>query len=249
MSPRPADYRRWLVQDAGRLRAAAAAAPAEAVPTCPGWVGRDLVDHVGEVFAHKVATLRLGRRPNEGERPWAPDDDTVFGWYDERLAELLAELDARDPDDRAWTFIASDQTVRFWWRRMAHETAIHRVDAELAAGLALSPHDEAQAADGVAELLQFSGDTSVVGEPEAATGSGGTLLVAAGGSSLLVTLTDDEQVVAEATADSPSDALIQGEAADVYRSLWNRPADGPVTRSGDPLVLQRIDARLALGMR
>ena len=146
-------YREGWLADAALLRAAALAAPQAPVPTCPGWVGRDVVDHVGEVYAHKAAVLRLGRRPAEGEWPWAPDDDTVFAWFDDRLAELLHELDAREAADPAWTFLAADHSVGFWWRRMAHETAIHRVDAEQAAGWDAAV-DAAFAADGIDEKLE-----------------------------------------------------------------------------------------------
>ncbi len=247
--PAVADLRRWLVGDAARLRAAATAALRAPVPTCPGWVGRDLLDHVGEVYAHKVAVLRLGRRPAEGEWPWAPDDDGVVGWFDDRLTELLAELDARSPDDPAWTFAAADPTVGFWWRRMAHETAIHRVDAELAAGRPPGPHEPAQARDGVAELLGLAGDPAVTAALalDGAPGRAGTVRVDVGGRSLLVRLADDGQQVDEVEPAAPSDAVVAGAAGDVYRALWNRPS-GPVLRSGAADVLDRLAARLALGM-
>lgn len=239
-------YREGWLADAALLRAAALAAPQSPVPTCPGWVGRDVVDHVGEVYAHKTAVLRLGRRPAEGEWPWAPDDDTVFAWFDERLAELLHELDSRDPADPAWTFLAADQSVGFWWRRMAHETAIHRVDAELAAGLPVTAHDPALAADGVAELVGFACDPSLVAAPQGGAGAPGTVLVDIGAGSLLVTLSDDTPQVAPAGAGAHGDAVVRGTASDVYRGLWNRPGDAPLERTGDARVLERFDARLSL---
>jgi len=248
MSPSAADYRRWLLDDAARLRAAAALSPQATVATCPSWTARDVVDHVGEVYAHKVAVLRLGRAPVEGEWPWAPDDDSVFAWYDERLAELVHELDARDVAGAAWTFIAADQTVGFWWRRMAHESAIHRVDAELAVGLEPAAHDELQAVDGVDELLGFAGDASVLDQPTSSSGASGTVLVTAGDSRLLVTMSDAEQSLAPAGEAVVADASIEGAASDVYRWLWNRPAVGSITQDGDSAVLQRLAARLAVGM-
>ncbi len=248
MNPSTADYRRWLLDDAARLRAAAASSPQAAVATCPGWTARDVVDHVGEVYAHKVAVLRLGRAPVEGEWPWAPDDDSVFAWYDERLAELVHELDGRDVADPSWTFIAADQTVGFWWRRMAHETAIHRVDAELAVGLEPAAHDELQAVDGVDELLGFAGDASVLDQPTSSSGASGTVLVAAGGSRLLVTMSDAGQSLARVGAETAADAYVEGTAPDLYRWLWNRPPEGCITQDGNSAVLQRLQARLAVGM-
>ena len=240
-------YREWLVDDAARLRSAAVDAPQQPVPTCPGWVGRDLVDHVGEVYAHKTAVLRLGRRPAEGEWPWAPDDDTVFAWFDARLGELVAELDSRASTDPAWGFAAADQTVGFWWRRMAHETAIHRVDAELTAGRAPWPHDEDQAVDGVAEIIGFSGEQYVLADDAARSGAAGSVLVSAGTDAVVVSMTDAGQLAAPSAPGSVADAEVVGSASDVFRSLWNRPTDSPVDWTGDPAVLQRFRARLALG--
>ncbi len=46
-----------------------------------------------------------------------------------------------------------DQSVGFVRRRQAHEALIHRVDAELTAGTAISPIEPDLAADGVDEIL------------------------------------------------------------------------------------------------
>ena len=240
-------FRDWLLDDATRLRSAARDAPQQPVPTCPGWVGRDLVDHVGEVYAHKTTVLRLGRRPVEGEWPWAPDDDSVFDWFDARLAELVEELDSRASTDPAWTFAADDQTVGFWWRRMAHETAIHRVDAELTAARAPWPHEDEQAVDGVAELVGFAGEQAVLSTADARSGVAGTVLVSAGDSALLVTMSDAGQLATPSGLGVGADAAVVGSASDVLRALWNRPTDSLVEWSGDPAVLQRFRARLALG--
>jgi hypothetical protein len=48
---------------------------------------------------------------------------------------------------------ATPDTARFWIRRMAHETVIHRVDAELSLGEPPMPIPPQQALDGVEEFL------------------------------------------------------------------------------------------------
>ena len=53
-----------------------------------------------------------------------------------RLHELVATLDAVDPELPAWNFAPQAKKAAFWHRRMAHETAIHRWDAQMAGGLA-----------------------------------------------------------------------------------------------------------------
>ena len=59
-----------------------------AVPSCPGWTMQDLVGHCGEVYAHKLAALRLGRAPREGESVIAPDGAAVVDFHDQQLAAL-----------------------------------------------------------------------------------------------------------------------------------------------------------------
>lgn len=241
------ELREWLQDDARALARAAWSRSDAPVPTCPGWVARDVVDHVAEVYSHKIAAIRLRRRPDEGEWPWAPDDDTVFAWFEERLEELVRELGTRDPAQPCWTWWEPDQTVGFWRRRMAHETAIHRVDAQLAVGLSPTPHDDRLAADGVDEVLRmFAGDPEVLDEPGADDGRAGHLLVTAGDRSWLVDLGDGRHVVTDVSREVPTDAVLRGAPSDVYRTLWNRPTDGPVLRDGDTGVLERLEARLAV---
>jgi uncharacterized protein (TIGR03083 family) len=249
MTPPWPDLCRWLQDDARALARAVWSRSDAPVPTCPGWVARDVVDHVAEVYSQKIATMRLRRRPDEGEWAWAPDDDTVFAWFEERLEELVHELDTRDAAQPCWTWWEEDQTVGFWRRRMTHETAIHRVDAQLAAGLPLTPHDDRLAVDGVDEVLRlFAGDPEVLEQPGVDDGRAGHVLVTAGTRSWLVDLADGRQVVTDAPDQATAvDAVLRGAPSDVYRALWNRPTEGPVLRDGDTGVLERLDARLLIG--
>jgi uncharacterized protein (TIGR03083 family) len=67
------------------------------------------------------------------------------------FAGLLEELGQVDPDTEVWTF-TDDHSVRFVMRRMAHETAVHRWDAEVAVGRDTTL-DPALASDGIDEFL------------------------------------------------------------------------------------------------
>jgi hypothetical protein len=62
-----------------------------------------------------------------------PGDDTLPGWFRDGHTELVRVLEAADPDMTCWTFLEAPSPLAFWARRQAHETAIHRVDAEQAA--------------------------------------------------------------------------------------------------------------------
>ena len=67
-----------------------------------------------------------------------PDDGALAGWFGDGCAALVAALEAAPPGPRVLDLPASAVAPGHWARRQAHETAIHRVDAELAAGSALS---------------------------------------------------------------------------------------------------------------
>ncbi len=141
-----ADYRRMREVAPGHLQAP--------VPTCPDWVVADLVRHVGEVYLHKVECMRLGA---ETESDWPPaglKDEEPLELLDRSYADLVQELTTRNPADRGGTWYAPDPTVGFWFRRMAQESVIHRVDAELAAGADVAPIPDDLAIDGIDELLR-----------------------------------------------------------------------------------------------
>ncbi|PRY56964.1 maleylpyruvate isomerase family mycothiol-dependent enzyme [Glycomyces artemisiae] len=145
------DLRAHLVAEAARFRAAAlAAAPDAKVPSCPEWTATDLLDHVTGVYDHKIQSMRLLREPAEADR--IARGGVAVERFDAALAELLAEFDDRGPESLAHTWYGPDQTVGFWIRRMAQETVVHRVDAELAAGLPVAEIDAALALDGIDEM-------------------------------------------------------------------------------------------------
>jgi uncharacterized protein (TIGR03083 family) len=142
-----ADYLRIREVVPGRLAAR--------VPSCPDWTVGDLVQHVGQVYLHKVECMREGA---ERETDWPPAglrDEEPVALLDRAFAELVHELITRDPAEPGGTWYPPDPTVGFWFRRMAQESVIHRIDAELGAGVAVSPIPSDLAVDGTDELLRI----------------------------------------------------------------------------------------------
>jgi uncharacterized protein (TIGR03083 family) len=139
--------------NATRLVDAGEAAGLDApVPTCPDWTVADLLAHIGRV--HRWAAANTARTPDEGparrsDLEMPPGADPV-AWAREG-AEVLRTALERPATDTCWTFMPPS-TIGFWQRRQAHETAMHRVDAESAAG-DVHPIDADLAADGIDELL------------------------------------------------------------------------------------------------
>ncbi|GAB3591480.1 maleylpyruvate isomerase family mycothiol-dependent enzyme [Angustibacter peucedani] len=255
------DYLAAFRADAARLatllRDSADDAP---VPTCPGWTAVDLARHVGDVYAHKVAVLTLGRAPKPGEWPLGDDLDlaAALDRHDAVVAELADRLAGLDPAAHAWTWMegAGEQTVGAWARRMAQEALVHRVDAEAATGTPLHPAAPGLAADGVQEVLTWmAGDPDVVADGRASAGRAGTALLDHGDGALLVDLADGAHTVRAAESGSPADVVLRGDALGLDLELWGRLGTLPaacrgdldaVDVQGDPRVLERLRARIAV---
>jgi uncharacterized protein (TIGR03083 family) len=148
-----------LDADSHLLAAAAARGLEPDVPCCPGWTVRDLVVHMGEVISQKADLVAGSWVDSWPPRKTLPEGADPVAWYRQESVRLYEALAAADPAAPAMTF-GRDRTVGFWIRRMAHETVVHRVDAEQSHGYE-SGVDPELAADGVAELF----DVFVAGHP------------------------------------------------------------------------------------
>jgi uncharacterized protein (TIGR03083 family) len=121
------------------------------VPTCGDWTMSDLLRHVAEVYtwvAH-IVTERVTERP---DRDAVPDDVDPVELLADRLDELVGALSATDAETPVWNWSDGPDVATFWARRMAHESAIHRNDAQRAHGVA-QPIDAELAHDGLDELI------------------------------------------------------------------------------------------------
>jgi uncharacterized protein (TIGR03083 family) len=236
------------LEDAGeRLGAAAKAAGLDAqVPSCPEWVVRDLVRHQGGV--HRWAAGHIAPPRTESwdadlddvVGSWPADDD-LLDWFAAGHASLIDALSNADPGLACWTFLAAPSPLAMWARRQAHETTVHRVDAELAAGWQPAKVPAAFAADGVDELLMCFITRKPAGTLRAdpgkallvrCTDDAGSWLVSIG-PDRVTTLTGDDAKAAAAIADCE----VSGSANDLYLALWHRE---PITRlsiAGDADVL------------
>lgn len=117
------------------LALAFGALPGDApVPSCPGWTVADLGLHVGSVHRWALSLVRTRPSTRVGSSrtvsdPGPPSPD----WLRQGGEALVRVLLEADPAAPMWAW-GPDHHVRFWSRRQAHETLVHRVDLELAAG-------------------------------------------------------------------------------------------------------------------
>lgn len=232
------------------------------VPSCPGWTMATLVTHLAYLYAGRAQLVRrrahdniarsyddLGLPPEhkdwfgsqvsarwEGERPPMPPD--LVALFDRTAADLEAELRATAPSEHVWTWHEPDQTAGFWQRRMAHETAIHRWDAQLAHDTP-APIEAELAADGVDETFDVLLWRRRRGATALPAGSGETYHFhrTDGPGEWLVRFAADGPVVTREHA--TAGVTVRGSAGDLMLFLWHRiPADG-LEVSGDGTLLPR----------
>lgn len=253
-------YLQCLAADYGDLRDAVASVEITAtVPSCPGWTVADLVVHVAQVYLHKAAIMRTGEEP----QPWPPPGLAQFAQsgapalplLGRAYGELRAQFRAHEPGEEVPTWFGPDQTVGFWIRRMAQETVIHRIDAELAVGEPVVPIPDDLAGDGIDELLRIflAYDEETWAEeaaPVLAKSPGRRVAVRVPGAEWMIETSPTSLAVTTAFGaaigrldETHVDAAITGPAPAVLRRLWNRGGD-PVTESGDQAALVEVRALL-----
>jgi uncharacterized protein (TIGR03083 family) len=129
------------------------------IPTCPEWTLRQLVTHVGR--AHRWAA-EITRTRSEVFIPFRavpdgklPEDRAgQCAWLRAGPARIVGAV-REAGSDVVWSF-TGPVPAGFWIRRMAHETLVHRADAQLAAGAEPEPGIEAEvAADAIDEWLML----------------------------------------------------------------------------------------------
>lgn len=226
-----------LNSDYRLLAAAIPGAPVD-VPSCPGWTTDDLAKHMAQVYLHQAFVVETGSAPENKEHlsPYPRTEDFLefMGWG---FAAITKALDVNRAERKTWSWHHSDFTVDFWFRRMAHETVIHRIDAELAAG-SVTPIDEELALDGVDEVLDF---LPLLGSwPEAPNVDFGIVSIAASTKSGKifwdVNFTSEAATVSATDEANPNARLVisgDAEAMDLY--LWGRinSSDPRISLSGE----------------
>jgi uncharacterized protein (TIGR03083 family) len=219
------------------------------VSPCDPWLVKDLLRHTG--FIHRWAARHITERPasvlagppepeilNEG-----PADPELLAWFRAGHAALVETLGAADPALECATFMAAPCPLAFWARRQAHETAIHRADADSAAGV-LPEYPAGFAADGIDELIMGFGArakyrpvTDVDGGRlrvlAADTGDAWSIDAASG--RMQPRRDDGEEPAQDAAA-----CTVSGPASGLYLFLWHRAdaARAGVTVTGNPDLLQ-----------
>jgi uncharacterized protein (TIGR03083 family) len=241
-----ADHIEVLREQGDLLAQAASRAGLDAaIPPCPPWLVKDLLRHIG--YVHRWAARHItecasrvldGPAEEEILTGGAPDAE-LLGWFRAGHATLVQTLATASPELECATLMPASSPLAFWARRQAHETAIHRADAESASG-ERPTYTADFAADGVDELITgFSQRRRYRSSP----GHDGALQVRTTDTGDAWYLSTEEGRIHARRGPGepvgPSDCLLSGPASGLYLFLWNRSGAGEadVTVSGDPAVL------------
>jgi uncharacterized protein (TIGR03083 family) len=228
-----------LALEGRRLTAAALRAGMEApVPSCPAWTVKELLRHLA--YVHDWAARHVGEcleatfktAPEAVVVTTGPSGGQLVELYQESNQRLVSVLLAADPGLRCWTFLPAPSPLAFWARRQAHETTIHRVDAELAAG-PVTPIDREFAADGINELL--FGFCSPARKRKSETER--SLALVATDSDRRWLVQADQTGIAVTSSPDRAQYELRGPSAALYLILWNRPAGSGVMAEGDSGVM------------
>ena len=178
------------------------------VPSCPEWTVAQLVAHLGETHLWAERCVRLGDpQPPEIEAP-TTDRAELAVWYRGCADTLLETLRSTSPDAPCWTFGPRPREAQFWYRRQAHEVAVHRWDLGVAVGRDLGYPAEL-AVDGMDEVATMFfprqvrvGRIPPLSRSLAVTVDDGPTWVLHGDG------TGDPAGAADATVSGPADALV-----------------------------------------
>jgi uncharacterized protein (TIGR03083 family) len=223
---------------------AAGADLSQRVPTCPEWSLRQLITHLGRAhrWAAAIVSTRSaqplpfrevpdGRLPDDpGQRPrWLLDGAA-------RVADALATAG----DAAVWTHQGLGPAP-YWARRMAHETAVHRADAEIALGR--SPQlDPVIAADGIDEWFGWVSEPGPQQDQQLAgllAGRAVHVHITGGGAPGEWTARGEAGGVTVERGHSKGDVAIRGPAPELLLVLTRRlPAGNPAVEiTGDRALL------------
>lgn len=258
-----------LRRESARFREVLADAAGDApVHTCPGWNADDLLWHLGEVqwFWGTILTqgLQTEAQIDAMERPERPSDRSgLLTFFDQATAQLQqgCELEVGDQERWMWAYDPALHTAHYIRRRQAHEALMHRIDAELTAGVPIASIDVDLAADGVDEILsimlagapdwsEFAPDREHIVQVETSD-TDDTWLLQLGhltGHDPDSRQRIDEQSVQIITQGVPT-ATIRGRSADLDTWLWGRPSSEPLNSQGNDQTLRAFGELISEGMQ
>jgi uncharacterized protein (TIGR03083 family) len=234
----PADHRHLLRVESARLSEIGPEHLNLEVPHLEGWTVASVVGHTGWVFRYAALSLTSDPddRPTRSSVPEPPPGDEVIDWFAEGREQILDVADGTDLDALRPTF-TGPQPGSWWLRRLGHEVAVHRWDAESAI-TSPEPIEGRQAKDGIDEVLEVFAPQRM--QFATLAGSGETIHLHAtdiDDGEWMMTL--EPETVSWTHAHGKGDVAARGPVSDLMLLLWSRIPASRLEVFGDASLIDR----------
>jgi uncharacterized protein (TIGR03083 family) len=233
----------------------AGVAPESRCPTCPDWSAADLLWHLTQVHFFWAGVLERNVRTDtdlaavEQAKPARPETlGDVLALRAQATSALLGQLDRLEDGEPRWSWFAPDQTVGFTRRMQTYEATLHRVDAELTAGLPVG----AIGADVAAGAVDHAVDVMWGWQPEGTTYQPHAVVEFVGTDTAQRWLVEvgaagDWPRAVRARPGAAATATVRAPVADL--ALWSWTRGGSVDATGEPTALAALDTVVSNGMQ
>lgn len=193
------------------------------VPACEGWRNEDLLAHIARVW---TAIARQVEQPSKEPIRWKDLPNQTPAVAFEKLSSVLAKVAPKTPLQR------DDHTVASLFRRVQHETAIHRVDAEQAIGAQTS----VPAQDGIDGVDELYSQRLAKRETDLPDGSLHLHQVDGDGEFMLAVV---DQKIEVTHKHAKGDAAIRATGEELFLCAWGRRSLQGLTLFGDVTIAQQ----------
>ncbi|MFL6178288.1 MAG: maleylpyruvate isomerase family mycothiol-dependent enzyme [Actinomycetes bacterium] len=218
------------------------------IDACPGWSLAHLGYHVGDVVRFWSWVVTTGATTTVGEPEFPrPPDAQLAHWLRLGVRDLIGQLRRADPTAPAYSW-TPQQDVAFVQRRVPHEVAVHRWDAEHAVrtltGAEPRPIESDLAIDGISEYFLLASSFPV--EQSAVAGTIALRCTDSKGctdsKATWTAWLSDSRIQALQADTRDASVAISGAASDLLLTLWRRLplSSDRVTVSGDVEFAQQF---------
>ncbi|MEV6243979.1 maleylpyruvate isomerase family mycothiol-dependent enzyme [Lentzea sp. NPDC051838] len=221
------------------------------VPATPDWTLNQLLRHLG--YAHRWIEQLVRERIPTADRSlskahsvseYAGETAAELGpWLSEGASLLATAMRSVSPDEPIAVLFPDQPGPRFWARRMAHETWVHRHDAFEALGLPFSV-DPVVAADGLYEWMTTGLQIVHLRRPEFAELLGtGTLAFEATDVDVSWHVDLTGTAPAARQGEGAGAVTVRGPAAELVLALYRRRGPDGLDVAGDSALLKEFLSR------
>lgn len=219
----PATYLPVVEAESATVRNKALSEPTAPVPHCPEWDCATLLVHLGNVYRFVAGLVSAAPRSSDevpARSEEEPSGDELAEWFDAARSTLIETLARAGTDTAMWTW-AEARDSGFFHRRMAHESTLHRLDADLAVDGALGDVDPAFASDGIDEFVHV-GMRHSMRRPERTYPDGSLHLHCTDTEGEWMVVPDGSGGLAVTREHAKGDVAVRGPAVNILRYMWGR---------------------------